>query len=256
MNIHHCRSSARRLALLGAAAIALGGLASALAVGAATPPSLHLRAQAATPPFLRPRARATTPSSLRQMAQALARVHGYQVTMQTASSGSGTPLTATSTATVVRRGTTLRLHLTTTMHGTGQVSTLEEVFTGTHLCLRMSGRSAWSCSALPRSALARLQSVDPAQMARALGLGQRYVAVGRHTRQGHACLGYRLSLTAGGLHGYGTLWVAQATSLPVEEDTVSTMALRTGAPPLVVRTTQHWSRWNDPHLSIPSVPAS
>jgi hypothetical protein len=244
MNALRHRSSARRLALLGAAVIALGGLSSAWA------------ARSTTPPSLRPRAQATTPSSLRQMAQALARVHGYQVTAQTASSGSGSPLTATSTATVVRRGQTLRLHLTTTMHGAGQVSTLEEVFTGTHLCLRVSGRSAWSCSALPSSALARLKGVDPAQMTQSLSLRQRYVAVGRHSKQGQACLGYRFSLTAGGLRGQGTLWVAQATSLPAEEDTVSRMALRTGAPPLVVRTTQVWSRWNDPRLTIPSVPAS
>jgi hypothetical protein len=190
------------------------------------------------------------------MAQALARVHGYQVSMQTASAGYGSPLAATSTGIVVHRGQTLRLHLTTTMHGAGQVSRLEEVFTGTHLCLRLGGRSAWTCSALPSSALARLQGVDPAQMAKALGLGQRYVAVGRRIRQGQACLGYRFSLTAGGLHGYGTLWIARATELPIEEDTVSRLALRPGAPPMVVRTTQLWSRWNDPRLAIPSVPAS
>jgi hypothetical protein len=59
-----------------------------------------------------------------------------------------------------------------------------------------------------------------------------------------------------GLRGQGTLWIARATALPVEEDSISTLALRRGAPPLVVRTTQHWSRWNDPHLTIPSVPAS
>jgi hypothetical protein len=159
--LRHRRSA--RLALLSAACgvlIALGGLASAPAV------------EAATPPFLRP------------MAQALARVHGYQVTVLTASSGSGRPLAATSTVTVLRRGTTLRLHLTTTTHRAGQASTLEEVFTGTHLCVRVSGRSAWSCSALPSSTLTRLRSTDPEQMAQAFGLGQRYVPVGRHTRQG------------------------------------------------------------------------
>jgi hypothetical protein len=190
------------------------------------------------------------------MAQALARVHGYQVTVQTASSGPGSPLTATSTATVLHRGTTLRLHLTTTTRRAGQVSTLEEVFTGTHLCLRVNGRSGWSCSALPSSALARLQSVVPAQIAKAFGLSQRYVPAGRHTRQGQACTGYRFSLTAGGLRGQGTLWVAQATALPVEEDTVRRLALHPGAPPMVVRTTQVWSRWNDPRLSVPSVPTS
>jgi hypothetical protein len=142
------------------------------------------------------------------------------------------------------------------MHRAGQVSTLEEVFTGTHLCLRTSGRSAWSCSAALSSTLARLKGADPAQMAQALGLGQRYVPVGRQTKQEQACMAYRFNLSASGLRGQGTLWIAQGTALPVEEDMVSSVSLRTGAPALVVRTTQRWSRWNDPRLTIPSVPAS
>jgi hypothetical protein len=232
------------LALLSAAALALGALVSTPA------------ARAATKPASRPPAQATTPAFLRQMARALARTRSYQLTIQTASSGYGTPITATNTAAVVRRGQSLRLHLTTTTKRAGQVSALEEVFTGTHLCVRTSARGAWSCSALPRSTLARLQGADPAHMAQTLGLGQRYVPVGRHTKQGQACLAYRFSLTARGLRGQGMLWIAQATALPVEEDMVSSVSLRSGAPPLVVRTTQRWSRWNDPRLTIPSVPAS
>jgi hypothetical protein len=244
MTILPCRRSARRLALLGAAALALGALASAPAAGAATSPSPRPLARAAAPPFVHP------------MAQALARVHSYQLTLRTATSGSGSPLSATSTGTVLRRGQTLRLLLTTTTQQAGHASTLQEVFTGTHLCVRLSGQRAWSCSAAPSSTLARLRGVDPAQMAQTLGLGQRYVAVGRHSKQGQACLGYRFSLTAGGVRGQSTLWIAQATALPVEEDAVSTLALRPGTAPLVMRMTQVWSRWNDLRLTIPSVPAS
>jgi hypothetical protein len=93
-------------------------------------------------------------------------------------------------------------------------------------------------------------------MAKAFGLSQRYVSAGRQTKQGQSCLGYRFSFTMSGLRGQGTLWIARATALPVEEDTVSTLTLQSGAPPLVVRTTQRWSRWNDPRLTIPTVPAS
>jgi hypothetical protein len=236
MNTLRHLGNARRLALLGAVCsvvIALSGLVSAPA------------ARAASPPFLG------------AMARALARVHAYQLTAHTTSAGyGGGPITATSAGTVVGGGKTLRLHLTTTMQRAGQVSTLEEVFTGTHLCVRMSAGSAWSCSASASSALARLQSTDPTKLAQAFGLSQTYVPMGQHTRQGQVCTGYRFSFTVSGLHGQGTLWIARATSLPVEEDTVSTLALRTGAPPLVVRSTQLWSRWNDPRLTIPSVPAS
>jgi hypothetical protein len=232
MKTLHRRQSVRRLALLSGAVLALCGLLGA------------------------PAARAVTPPALSQMAQALARVRGYQVTMQSASAGYSSPISVTSAGTVVGRGKTLRLYVTTTTHRAGQVSTLEEVFTGAHLCLRSRGQRAWSCSAAPSSMLARLQGADPAQMAKALGLSQRYVPAGRQTKQGQTCTGYRFSFSVSGLHGQGTLWIARATGLPVEEDTVSTLVLRTGAPPLVVRTTQHWSRWNDPRLTIPSVPAS
>jgi hypothetical protein len=234
----------RRLALLSAVVFALGVLAGAPA------------ARAATPPVLRPSAQATSPAFLRQMAQALARTRSYQVTIQTASAGYGTPIKATSTAIVLRWGTTLRLHVITTTQRAGQVSTVEEVLTGTHLCLRTSARGAWSCGAASSSALGGLQSADPAQVAKALGLSQHDVPLGRQTRQAQACLGYRFTLTTSGLRGQGTLWIARATALPVEEDMVSSVPLRRGAPPLVVRTTQRWSRWNDPRLTIPSVPAS
>jgi hypothetical protein len=190
------------------------------------------------------------------VAHALARAHSFQVTMQIAGSGAGQSISETSTAVMVRRGTTLRLHITATTRRAGRVSTVEEVFTGTHLCTRTSGRGAWSCTAPPGSALTQLRSTDPAQLATAFGLSQRYAPAGRETRQGQPCLRYRFSLSARGLREQGMLWVARATALPVEEDTAGTLALRTGTPPLVVRTTLRWSRWNDQRLSIPSVPAS
>jgi hypothetical protein len=58
------------------------------------------------------------------------------------------------------------------------------------------------------------------------------------------------------VHNQGTLWIARATALPVEEDMISTLALRPGTPSVVMRMTQRWSRWNDARLSIPAVPAS
>jgi hypothetical protein len=176
--------------------------------------------------------------------------------MQIASSGAGQSISETSTAIMVRRGTTLRLHISATTRRAGRLSTVEEVFTGTHLCTRTSARGAWSCTALPGSALTHLESADTAQLAAAFGLSQRYAPAGGQTRQGQPCLRYWFSLSARGLREQGTLWVVRATALPVEEDTVGTLALRTGAPPLVVRTTLRWSRWNDQRLSIPSVPAS
>ncbi len=223
---------------------ALGGTYNAAAAPAATPASLSQRARASTPPFLR------------QMARALGRVRGYHITVRTNSTGDGSPITATSTEIVLRRGTTVRVYVTAVTRRAGQVSRTEEVFTGTHLCLRTSARGAWSCRPMLGSALSGRDPTDAAHLARAFGPSGRAVPVGRQTRQGQPCTGYRFSLSAGGLRGQGTLWLARATALPVEEDVVSTLTLFKGAPPLVVRTMQRWSRWNDPHLTIPAVPAS
>jgi hypothetical protein len=205
---------------------------------------------------MRTPAQAATPSVSSQLAHALARARSFQLTIQAAGSGSGQSVAETSTATVVRRGTTLRMYLTTTTRAAGRASTQEAVLTGMHLCTRTGGRGAWSCTASAGSTLARLQGTDPDQLAAAFGLSQRYEPAGQQLRQGQPCLRYRFSLTARGLREQGTLWVARATGLPVEEDTVAALALRPGAPPLVVRTTQRWSRWNDQRLSIPPVPAS
>lgn len=178
----------QRLALLGAAFFALAALAGVPAARAATPSADH-KTPAATPPFLR------------QMARALTRVHSYQVTVQTTSAGHGRPVTTTSTETRVRRGTTVRFHITANMRRAGQMSTVEEVFTGTHLCLRTRARGAWMCQAAQAGALARLSATSATQIARLFSPRQRYVAVGRQPRQGQVCTGYRFALAGSGLRG-------------------------------------------------------
>jgi hypothetical protein len=226
--------------------VALWGVAASALVGLVS----------ATPQVARAQARAATPSVSSQVAHALAREHSFQMTMQIATSGAGQHITETSTAIMVRRGTTLRLDIAIALRRADRMSTVEEVFTGTHLCARTSGGGAWSCGALPGSALAHLQVTNLDQLAAAFGLSQQYEPAGQETRQGQPCLRYQFSLSARGMREQGTLWVARATPLPVEEDMVGTLAPRTGAPPLVMRTTLRWSRWNDQRLSIPSVPAS
>jgi hypothetical protein len=73
-----------------------------------------------------------TPAVSSQVAHARAR--SIQLTIQATGSGAGQSFAETSTAILVRRGATLRLHLTATTRGADRVSTQEEVFTGTHRC--------------------------------------------------------------------------------------------------------------------------
>lgn len=229
-----------RPALGAATLLALAGLASVPAAHAAPQLSPRHAAHVASPAFLT------------QMAHALGRVHSYQVV--TRSTGAGA--SSTSTTVVMRQGRTTRFSVTALTQRAGQVSRQEAVFTGRHLCLRTSAGGTWMCRTERSSTLVRLATTSAAQLAKSVGPGQRYVPVGRQTRQGQPCTGYRFTLSSRSMQGQGTLWLAQATRLPVEEDAVSTLVLHTGASPLVVRTSQRWSRWNDPHLTIPSVPTS
>jgi hypothetical protein len=229
-----------RPALQAATLLALAGLAGVTAAHAAPRPSASRAAHVAPPAFLT------------QMAHALGRVHSYEVVTRAVGAG----VSSTSTTIVVRQGQTTRFSVTALTQQAGQASRQEAVFTGTHLCLRTGASGAWVCRAERSSTLARLSTTSAAQLAKSFSPGQRYVPVGRQIRQGQTCTGYRSTLSSRSVRGQGTLWLAQATTLPVEEDAVSTLVLHTGASPLVVRTTERWSRWNDPRLTIPSIPAS
>lgn len=229
-----------RPALRATTLLALAGLAGTSAAHAASQPAPRHAAHVASPAFLT------------QMAHALGRMHRYEVVTR----GVGAGASVTSTTIVVRHGHTTRLFVTALTQRAGQTSRQEAVFTGTHLCLRTDTSGAWLCRAERSSTLTRMYTTSAAQLAKSFGPDQRYVPVGRQTRQGQPCTGYRTSLSSRSLHGQVTLWLAQATRLPVEEDAVSTLVLHTGASPLVVHTSQRWSRWNDPHLTIPAVPAS
>jgi hypothetical protein len=229
-----------RPALRAATLLALAGLAGVPAAHAAPQPAARHAAHVAPPAFLT------------QMTHALGRVCSYEVVTR----GVGAGASLTSTTIIVRRGQTTRFSVTALTQRAGQVSRQEAVFTGTHLCLRTDAGGAWVCRAERSSTLVRLATTDAAQLAKSFGPGQRYVPVGRQTRQGQPCTGNRSTLSSRSVRGQVTLWLAQATRLPVEEDAVSTLVLHTSTPRLVVRTTQRWSRWNDQRPTSPAVPAS
>jgi hypothetical protein len=229
-----------RPALRTATLLALAGLAATSTAHAAPLTSASRAAHVATPAFLT------------QMAHALGRMRSYEVVTR----GAGAGASVTSTTVVVRHGQTTRLAVTALTQRAGQTSRQEAVFTGTHLCLRTSASGAWMYRAERSSTLTHLFTTGAAQLTKSFGPGQRSVPVGRQTRQGQPCTGYRFTLSSRGVHGQGTLWLSQATRLPVEEDAVSTLVQPTSTSRLVVRTTQRWSHWNDSRLSIPSVPAS
>jgi hypothetical protein len=54
----------------------------------------------------------------------------------------------------------------------------------------------------------------------------------------------------------GTVWLAPSTKLPVEEDVSESLVLQKGRAPMTSRLQIDLSRYNDPSLRIPTVPAS
>ncbi len=132
------------------------------------------------------------------------------------------------------------------------------VFTGTHLCMRQSRTGAWNCRAPAATVAAYAGMVDPRAM-EALGVRMRIQLspVGRKVVQQQLCTGYSITSTTTSSYtttGHGTYWLNAATGRPVEMDTVSTYTLSGKGNTLTQQLV--WSRWNDPSLTIPTVPAS
>ena len=136
------------------------------------------------------------------------------------------------------------------------------VFTGTHLCIRQSRAGAWNCRAPAATVSAYAASyaamTDPRAM-EALGVRIRIQMspAGHKVVQKQLCTGYSVTETTTSSYtitGHGTYWLNAATGRPVEMDTVSTYTLSGTRNTLTQQLV--WSRWNDPSLTIPMVPAS
>lgn len=157
------------------------------------------------------------------------------------------------TAIVIRRGTDRELYLTGDLQSvsTGATSDMEMVITGNRVCVRMDPRSDFVCIVSQTDANKIFD--DPTQELMKTSL---YSAV-RPSRSklvsGVKCAGYAYTYRSPTTHSQGTLYINRTTNLPCEQDDLATVAQ--GNTTIVGSSVATWTRFNDPTLTIPTVPA-
>ncbi len=199
------------------------------------------------------RASAAVPAPFLAYQQTLAALHSYRETATSVLVDKDGSRTALSTAVVVRRGGRMRVYIRaiTPISPTGTLL-IEEVGTGSHLCRRDGGEGyPWSCtrpdtlSPTFPSTPSAIHRIDADLHVRFLGMGMR---------EGQRCSVYALRGSSATFHSTGTIWIARATSYPIEQD--STFVITAAGQTTIDRMRTVWSDENDPNLTIPNVPAS
>lgn len=218
-----------------------------LGVQAMTSPSAARASQAGT----------SIPPVYMQMVNAMTSAQSYKlVSDSTVNGGASTRITIVS----VRHGNLFLRYMATdttigAKHMIGQL-----VFTGTHVCYRQSSAGAWNCRmpATTVASYAAASSMDPRTLA-ALGVHMsiQMAPAGSKVVQGQMCMGYSITSTTTSSYTittHGTYWRNTATGRPVEMDTAGAYSL--GSTKNTIASKVVWSNWNDPTLTIPTVPAS
>ncbi len=160
-------------------------------------------------------------------------------------------------ATVIHRGAKTLLHMQTQSGGSG---TTDIVDTGTHICVHFPGPTQFPCQS-PGDTFSALLDLSPDATVTQFHHAATATIVGDSTIAGQR--GHHIRLRARYVvQGKdspvtttmtGTLYTARETNLPINETIQSTVE---GNRVTITRVTITWSHWDDPHLSIPSVPAS
>jgi hypothetical protein len=155
----------------------------------------------------------------------------------------------------IHRGSGYALSIHTTIDG--RVN--DAVYTGKHVCVKSGATAAWNCNVPPSYVQGYLANMDPVKALKASGATITGVApAGTRTVAGQQCTGYRYATSTASIHykGTGTLWFSLATGRVVQGTSSGTATIIAGNPPMAISATVTFSHWNDPSLSIPTVPAS
>lgn len=193
------------------------------------------------------------------MGKALAHAERFEVVSDSSSThAAGSPggvMKIRITEIFIRRGSGYAMSMQ--VKTDGKVSAL--VYTGKHLCAKQSAAAAWNCT-LPLSYVqGYLANMDPVKALKASGaIVTGVAAVGSRIIAGQACAGYRFADSLASIHynGTGTIWFSLATGRVVRADSSGAATLVAGKPPMVTVGSTSYSHWNDPSLSLPTVPVS
>ncbi len=200
-------------------------------------------------------ARVTLTDLGRMIVKSLAGASSFQVMLDTSSGAGASSSRQHITEYFVRRGNGFVVYAQLTMNG--KTSTM--VDTGKHLCMRPSTTSAWNCTYPTSLATRFLSSTDIANTLKSSGTSMQNITdAGAKTVQGQSCLGYNFTAISKLIHftGHGVYWFSTATGRIVEMTEVGSIAVTAGTRGVVSTTTVVYSRWNDPSIKLPAVPAS
>jgi hypothetical protein len=204
--------------------------------------------------LIAPAARAASSSIVQQMQQALQKVQRYEMSMDLKVSGTATNASTTHVeAIVVRHGTSGAVYVQEKTVAGAQSTSAEAVYTQTRTCTRSAGATSWHCQAATSTLAALLKYPD---LTTTLGAQMQPTPIGSKLVRGQRCEGYSIVTSSASSTVRGTVWLAPATKLPVEEEVSESLVLQKGRAPLTSRLQIDVSRYNDPSLRIPPVPAS
>jgi outer membrane lipoprotein-sorting protein len=204
--------------------------------------------------LIAPAARASGSSIVQQMQQALQSVQSYEMSMDLKVSGTATNASTMHVdAIVVRHGTSGAVYVQEKTVAGAQSISAEAVYTGTHTCIRGAGATSWHCQAGTSTLASLLNYPD---LTTTLGAHLQPTPIGSKLVRGQRCDGYSIVTSSAASTLRGTMWLAAATKLPVEEEVSESLVLQKGRAPLTSRLQIDVSRYNDPSLHIPTVPAS
>lgn len=226
-----CDRGARRRALIGrilGAGVALSTLAGAAGASAAAP------------------------SPLPALSKALNNASSYQVDLTIIGASSG-PVTGT--VVVLRHNGKNRAHLI--LHappGSGTTTSLDAVIVGSRVCIKQSPAAPYQCVTSP--AVAAQINLDPSNTFQRAGVSTAFTPTKPKMVLNQLCSGYTFAITSKGVRAHGTLYVNPTNGRPREEDVTTTGASSTTGKTTTLKTMATWSRYNDPTLTIPAVPAA
>lgn len=202
----------------------------------------------------------TAPAPIPAMEQAIAGATRYQLATATSAIGEVPPFTTTNI--VVGNGAAMRVYGVFVAKKNGKTARGEEYVAGVKVCTRL-GTPRFSCKNAPSDAAKAIKSLDPARLLVRPDVPLRVTPSAAKMAQGQTCDGYTLTgrFTTGET-ATTMLYIAHGSSLPCELDGTIRVTL-TNTDSNGKRTKTYtgklqwiWSRFNDPSLTIPSIPGS
>jgi len=197
-------------------------------------------------------ASAASPSPLPGLSRALNNASSYQVDLTITGASSGK---VTGTVVVLRHNGKNRAHLILNApSGSGTATSLDAVIVGSRVCIKQSPSAPYQCVTSP--AVAAEINLDPSNTFQRAGVSTAFTPAGSKIILGKLCNGYTFTITSKGARAHGTLYVNPTNGRPREEDVTTIATSSTTGKTTTLKTMALWSRYDDPTLTIPTVPAS